>query len=60
MLAELLPVERAVGAEHARAELRGDGREGRLAGLDDPAGELVGVDVHRAVLDQSPGDGGLS
>jgi hypothetical protein len=59
-VADLLPVERAVIAQNVGSELRDDGGEGRLAGLDDPAGEVVGVDVHRAVLDQSPGDGGLS
>ena len=59
-VADLLPVERAVVAQHVGTELLDDRRERRLARLDDPAGEVVGVDVHRAVLDQSPGDRGLS
>ena len=46
--------------EHVGPELRDDRRERRLARLDDPAGEVVGVDVHRAVLGQSPRDRGLS
>ena len=57
---ELLPVERAVAAQHVGTELLDDGRERRRARLDDPSGEVVGVDVHRAVLDEAPGDRGLT
>ena len=54
-LAEALPVQRAVRAEHVLAEGRGDpGQPGR-AGLDHLPGGHVRVDEHRAVLRQPPG-----
>ena len=53
MLSELLAIERAVGPEDVGAELLDDRRERRRAGLDHPSSELVGVEVHRPVLDES-------
>jgi len=59
-LGELLAVERAVVLEDLLPELGDDRGEGGLAGLDDSPGELVGVDVHRSMLDQPTRDRGLS
>ena len=54
-LAEALPVQRAIRAQHALAEGRGDlGQPGR-AGYDYLPGGHVRVDEHRAVLSQPPG-----
>src|SRR4029077_2940962 len=54
-LAEALPVQRAVRAQHPLAEGRGDlGQPGR-AGYDYFPGGHVRVDEHRAVLSQPPG-----
>jgi hypothetical protein len=58
-LAELLAIERAIASHHVGTELLHDRGVRRLAGFDDASSELIGVDVHCSVLDESSGDGGL-
>lgn len=58
--AERRAVERAVRAEHPRAERAHDGRERGRARLDDLAREHVGVDDGHVVRAQERGDGGLA
>ena len=49
-------VEPPVGVEDPVPEALHQGGERRLAGLDDGAGDLVGVDDHRALGPQEIGD----
>ena len=56
---ELRAVERAVLVEDVLAERAGELLSGGLAGLDDLAGDLVGVDDDAAVGLQLAGDGRL-
>ena len=58
--AETRTVERPVGAQHPVAELGGDRREHRRAGLLHVANDLVRVDDDRAVLGEATGDRGLA
>ncbi len=58
--AQPAPIEPAIGVEHLIAEMRGDLGQGRLAGLDDLAGHVVGIDPRHAVGGEGPGDGALA
>jgi hypothetical protein len=53
---ELLAIDARAFRQHIAAEVLDDARPGAASGLDDVAGDLIGVDEHRAALFEEPGD----
>ncbi len=57
---QVRPVDPAALVEDGRPETVDEGQVGGTSGLDDLTGHLVGVDQHRAALDEKGGDGRLA